>query len=385
MFFACTDKSTNPLLSQNQNNIQWPSLSDSPWPIFHGDPLSTGRSKYEGPLNGVIDWSFDASYLQTGISIGDDSTIYYYLGDLIGLGSTGDLRKKSNLNNNNFSWLTPIITRDNNIICAAGRFLYCLDIEMNIQWQLEYGSIIETMVTVDKDGNIYVIERNQVLHVLTPDGQEIWSISDSRFINYATGMSFSSDGKTLYIPGNGQVSLTAIDITERSILWEFGDKTLHNAPVISNEGVIYILPKPEDSDIFNSLYALNRDGTVKWEYTFRFHNHTLWYGNTPALDYSGNVYIATDSLISISKNGQLNWKRGLIGFSDCPLVTDINENIYVGTMSGREIFIFCFSKNGNEIWNLGLPEYQVGGSPAIDSMGRLIFPTWRSQRIYAIK
>ena len=33
----------------SQVDIPWPSLADTPWPMFHHDPQSTGRSKYAGP------------------------------------------------------------------------------------------------------------------------------------------------------------------------------------------------------------------------------------------------------------------------------------------------------------------------------------------------
>ena len=54
IFISCRKDTTGieteePLPPGYQQDIPWPSLADSPWPINHGDPQSTGRSKYPGP------------------------------------------------------------------------------------------------------------------------------------------------------------------------------------------------------------------------------------------------------------------------------------------------------------------------------------------------
>jgi len=59
-----------------QQDIPWPSLADSPWPMNHGDPQSTGRSKYPGPINGILERVFETPELESGIVLGPDSTIY---------------------------------------------------------------------------------------------------------------------------------------------------------------------------------------------------------------------------------------------------------------------------------------------------------------------
>lgn len=48
LFNRC-DKSVDPVIDSSivpQYDIVWESLADSPWPMFHHDPQSTGRSKY---------------------------------------------------------------------------------------------------------------------------------------------------------------------------------------------------------------------------------------------------------------------------------------------------------------------------------------------------
>jgi hypothetical protein len=52
------DSSTNPSPepSGRQHDIACPSLANSPWPMNHGNPQSTGRSKLPGPTRGLLLW-----------------------------------------------------------------------------------------------------------------------------------------------------------------------------------------------------------------------------------------------------------------------------------------------------------------------------------------
>ncbi|MBU2444432.1 MAG: hypothetical protein KJ666_02510, partial [Bacteroidetes bacterium] len=58
---SCKDKGVDPQDNYPpgyQHDIPWLSLADSPWPMHNADPQATGRSKYLGPMNGIIDWEF---------------------------------------------------------------------------------------------------------------------------------------------------------------------------------------------------------------------------------------------------------------------------------------------------------------------------------------
>jgi hypothetical protein len=100
LFLSCK-KSTEPIGDSNtpgyQEEIPWPSLADSPWPMNHGDPQSTGRSKFTGPIADTIIEEVEAINIQSGVSIGPDSTIYFCSGgDLVACSQTGKLNGKLN-------------------------------------------------------------------------------------------------------------------------------------------------------------------------------------------------------------------------------------------------------------------------------------------------
>src|SRR3990170_325545 len=64
-----------------QEDIPWPSLADSPWPMYRGDPQNTGRSKFIQTISGVIDFEMDSIKLRTGFAVDEDNTIYFVAED----------------------------------------------------------------------------------------------------------------------------------------------------------------------------------------------------------------------------------------------------------------------------------------------------------------
>ena len=61
-----------------QEHIPWPSLSDSPWPMYRHDPQGTGRSQYVGPQLGEIAFTFnDTFWFEGSITIGDTGVLYF--------------------------------------------------------------------------------------------------------------------------------------------------------------------------------------------------------------------------------------------------------------------------------------------------------------------
>ena len=115
-----------------QANIPWPSLADSPWPMYHHDPQSTGRSQYKGPRQGKIKWTFkpdSSAFIWPGIIIGPDSTVYFSTiyektrqgkkSFLYALNPDGALKWKYQFNDCNFSDYAPLIVTDGTIFLGV--------------------------------------------------------------------------------------------------------------------------------------------------------------------------------------------------------------------------------------------------------------------------
>ena len=72
--------------------------------------------------------------------------------------------------------------------------------------------LLEKVCSRQQDGKIYFIsglyrdEGVPALNAVNPDGSLDWRIENPDFIHFVssrTGLSFSPDGKTLYVPGKG--------------------------------------------------------------------------------------------------------------------------------------------------------------------------------------
>ena len=58
-----------------QEDIYWPSLADSPWPMYRGNPQGTHSTKFPGPSSGIIEWINSDLKTTAGLSLGYSNDI----------------------------------------------------------------------------------------------------------------------------------------------------------------------------------------------------------------------------------------------------------------------------------------------------------------------
>lgn len=391
--FECSDSITSPpnYPPGYQYDIPWPSLANSPWPTFHGDIQSTGRSKYKGPQSGIITDTILADNLEGGIVIGNDSTIFYTTnmpGNLYAVDFEGRLKWKVELGYSNVS--TPLIARDGTIYCiqkSPGK-LVALNKTGTIKWEYIADTPQGIGITLGLDGTIYFISAPYDFNAVDKNGNLLWSLRDIRFgSSLDKSLSLSPDGKTLYSPGYG-VSLLAIDITNKSIKWTFGNDRLQFSPLVDFYGNIYIIPD-KDTVGKNYLISIKPDGTLRWKFEYFWMLPLIGFID-PTIDTYGNIYFGTDSLYSLDYYGNLKWKTQIPENSvvGSPLVCDKEGNIYFGTFSSANISkVFCYSNKGIIKWSLNLPQDSnlPGACAAISGNGLLFFPSWSGKNIFVVK
>ena len=285
MFCTNCQKSTEPIGNDKpplgyQEDIPWPSLADSPWPMYRCDPQGTGRSKGIGPQMGIIEWSLDTLNISTGIALGTDSTLYFgvtgHAGNnysaLVALNQSGSIKWHYELSPHNTWVSSPIVSSDNIIYISdhtADKF-HAVKSNGSTNWEVDLDSgISQTGINIGKDGTIYIVgSTNAVwtLYAISKQGQILWSIDNIDIAgDEFNGMSFSADGKTLYIPGDYDgPGITAIDIETRSVKWEFGSKRLElsGSPIIDSKGNIYVISSDEEDNGF--LYSLDEENNIRW-------------------------------------------------------------------------------------------------------------------------
>lgn len=384
LFISCD--ATEPKLPINpighQEVISWPSLADSPWPMFHGNAQLTGRSQYQGPTQGIVSKKVPASQMQAGIAIGYNSIIYH----------TADGKLIASDYNGNKLWelwlaveisTTPLLGKDSTIYISSGslKTIYAVNKDGSIKWDYKSNTDIwNSSLGIDREGNIYFVT-NSTLTVLSQNGVLLWELYDARFLSGSdAGFSFSPDGKTIYLQGT-TVSLIAIDTITREVKWTFGDRMLKSGAVVDNQGNVYIFPDaiPDEENYF---YSLTPFGEIRWQYK---HAESDIFDNIePTIDKDGNIYFGFHKLYSLDYFGKLRWKIDLEGnFIVSPILVDNISNIFIGT---NALKIMSFDNAGVKNWEVTLSDERLlGSSAAIADNGSLIFPTFRSDNFYIIK
>ncbi len=383
-----------------QEDISWPSLADSPWPMFRGNAQYTGRSKYYGPSSGNVDWYFDSVYIGTGAVIGPDNSVIFQTGlnksRLYKLTSSGNMEWFYPINEI-ASGATPLILVDTTIVVSTytGGKIVALNNAGEEKWIYDTGNYITTKgMNIGIDGTIYFVDSTQTLFALNKNGNLVWKIKleSSSFGNfYSSTLAFSSDGNTLYVTGHLS-SIYAVNIRQQAIKWSYGDPNwIISSPLVDFHGNIYLYGTPAEFAGLLKIIKLNRDGKVDWEYSTPNNNFSFLF--EPTMDYNGNIYFGggTDTLYSIDYSGNLRWK---VDFGEefsasisSPLLCDGQNHIYFSILKyyGTEQFkILSIGDDGKLIWQTQWLEGRTSDSPALGA-GCLYYPVYRRNRIYAIK
>ena len=370
-----------------QEDIPWPSLADSPWPMNHGNPQSTGRSKYLGPRQGIIINRIPASEMESGIALGKDSTIYFASstpGYLYSVGYDGIEKWKLLLGYKMYT--TPLIGSDGTIFIANGiKQIIAVAPDGTIKWQYENESFIVSLgINIGKDGTLYFVDQSATLNAIGMDGSLKWQLTDDRISRTSySALTFSPDGKTIYIQGIS-VLVLAVDVDQKSVKWTFGNDGLLTSPIIDADGNIYFSSHQLHKA---TLYCLKPNGTIGWSKDV-FARHKP-HNEEPTIDKFGNTYWGFDSLYSFDYKGEMRWKVEFPAnyFNFSPLVCDEEGNVYLGLSKDLyDLKIVSFSSEGYLNWEITINDERLtGDSPAITENGLLIFPTFRSNNILVIK
>jgi len=386
-----------------QEDIPWPSLADSPWPMSLHDPQATGRTKYIGPSQGVLEWYFDSLFNYSNAPvIGTDGTIYTCIPmsdkGLLAIDKNGKINWKFNIGRTMELTVAPILTSDNTIFAGGGRnavdTIYAVTTEGKLKWKKNlthlHLNILQSSFIVDKIGNIYFADVYNNVYCYDKNGNQLWITNLNNKIFHNTQFSFSPDGKTLYSPGLSS-SVIGISAETGEIVKEYGTHKTYITPVIDNSGNIYTIVYNSSEKKYNFV-CFNPEGNEKWSYSVWGNEYVDW--NQPCIDKYGNFYFGEDTLYSISYKGKLNWKFPLDNaIIHSPIICDGNNDLYMGIHlknSGGKAAFISVSGKGKLRWKLILEDdvyaIEFGGCPAIGLDNRIYCPTFISgYKLFSIK
>ena len=254
-------------IAQQQVDIPWPTLADSPWPMIKHDPQLSGRSQYNGPQKLNILWIKDMpNGIFSGPVIGENGNIffgsYYVFGDQFYSYTSAGEEDWVYQTGNGRATQSGIIIDSSGTIYFGSRdsCLYALNPDGTFKWSYNTGGSItqEIIPNIDLQGNIYVTNFKSALtdegdlYSISPEGTLNWHVS------YETGFTFKSpaispDGNTIYIPARDS-NLYALNL-DGSIKWKFSCGKIPEGVMVDAQGNIYFIP----SQLPEYLYALRPD------------------------------------------------------------------------------------------------------------------------------
>jgi outer membrane protein assembly factor BamB len=190
-------------------------------------------------------------------------------------------------------------------------------------------------------------------------GHEMWRFTTRGAAD--TGIAIDADG-TLYF-GDFSGWLYALN-SDGTLKWEdevFGYITT-STPCIAEDGTIYI-------GGYYGLAAYNPDGSRKWKIGIGGN-----VASAPAVDDDGIIYVGhhDNEIVAVYPNGTIKWKYAT-GFDvvSSPAIAD-DGTIVIGS---GDHYLYALNPNGTLKWRY-LTQGDVKGSPSIDDNGIIYVASW---------
>lgn len=338
-----------------QTHVNWPGLADTPWPMFMYDPQHTGRSPYDGPSLGEVEWEQDL-----GREIFSNPVIDQ-LGNIIvnTRHDVGGNQKLVSVNQNGvINWeiqfgghfdSTPLISYEGDIYCCFSDqvlttgYLAKINTIGDWVWTYKLGKLSKTDRTtyspnISIDGKtIYIAGFDSSLFAISTNGNLNWKMSlPQETINGE--LTISPNGETLYLFTNmnrivaadtsGQINWT-MQLGEPSQFMS-GDNTYNRstlcAPTVDSDGNIYIY-----SNI--GMHAISPEGYIRWEYPFGLYG--VGFNNGITIGPYGGIFMTKNGYSAVyNYDGSLRWEK--IYWNQNRLIIDKQGNSYFGVFSSRE-------------------------------------------------
>jgi outer membrane protein assembly factor BamB len=232
---------------------------------------------------------------------------------------------------------------------------------------------------VASEGTVYAGAGN--LYAVKPVGSLKWSFP-AGVGNSAPAIGF--DGTTFCRGANGNLFSVSSGGAQT---WTFatGSQNWPSSASIGHNGTIYI-PSP-DVGVF---YALNPDGTLKWQFAFL---DGVRSGDSATIAADGTIYVSGGwTLYALSPDGTNLWSYRTNGFIGTSPVIGKDGTIYLtGAELDNPVFgwnhmvLHALSPAGSLKWRFNPPANgprHIPGSPAVDSAGTIYYAGFTT--LYAV-
>lgn len=262
---------------------------------------------------------------------------------------------------------------------------------LNILWTQTFetsSKLRSVSPAVGDNGDIYVTSNGLKLYSYSPDGTQNWMFDLTKggaAGNQESSPTVDTDG-TIYIgvgqgsnSTNGYLYAINADGTQK---WEYligvGARVAYTSPVITADGNIAIGNRGSGG----SLKVIDRNGRQAWATT-----PTGGVGGGLAADKSGNVYSGSTGTngFAVSKDGKVSTSYMGAGYGangTCPAI-DESGNIYLALNNGSIGTLVSYNAQGIKNWEFATTGSISQGGPAIGTDGTIYIGS-TGGKLYAV-
>jgi len=248
-------------------------------------------------------------------------------------------------------------------------------VDGSIKWETqiakELGVVIESSLSIDKEGNLYFSSHENKIYSLYPDGTIRWEFvaGEPKVVGSPTGDVTKGAHATPAIAEDGTVYARTLSgylfalTSEGEEIWKYPiyvDEDSWSSPTIGEDGTIYVGASHENSGGKDGyIHAVNPDGTKKWDFetesdvfpTIAINDGVVYSGNGG----SGKFYAIN------SETGILKWSYQTNKHIESSAAIGSDGTLYFGSWDNK---IYAIDSKGKKKWS-----YQTGGEGIVASPG----------------
>jgi outer membrane protein assembly factor BamB len=267
----------------------------------------------------------------------------------------------------------PAIGQDGTLyISGSAGVLYAVSPRGTVNWIYQASSWISTMPTIGANGSILIAANDGQLSALNPDGSLLWNTPLASKIHAAPAI--GSDG-TIYIATlDGRV--WSLEPDSGAVIWSltlgnFSNPKPQGSIAVAQNCSLYV------SYLFaNRLFALNADGSVKWERTLGGRP-----ASGPAIAPDGTILIPTmefysepgsnllGAVYALNPDGSEKWQFNVLGDISESVAVDADGKVYFGAADG---VFYCLNSAGTPLWRYDAG-FEIRTAPALGANGTSYF------------
>jgi hypothetical protein len=311
--------------------------------------------------SGRIRWRFqvDADYIQSRPAVAGDGTVYTIdvYGHLYALAPDGGLKWIFNATGYGFGNVD--VGPDATIYTGSATAIFALAPDGTLRWQYNQSPAAFILLgpNVGPDGNIYSVGMDHLgVFSLTPQGSLRWSVQETYNRPIVDLQEIVFGSTALYFHANDHLRSVGLDGSQvftnpESLDTPQGDPQ----PAVGPDGTIYI----NTFSAFGqglALSAFDASGNFRWGVLDNRPTNRL---SMPDVGKDGVIYDGRDliNLYAVNPDGTVRWQYTDSGTISSNIVSPLNDLIFLGggTDYGKPAFFEAVSTAGKSLWKTILP------------------------------